>query len=350
MSSTDSFDYVGVIGAGSFGTALSNILAENRKVLLYSRRPEKAKALQESRRFNGHELHERIEITNELERVTQQCTLVFPIVPSEFFPELLGQLGPLLRPDHILIHGTKGLHVDLKEGERFSQLESISRDRIKTMSELIMAETVVKRVGCVAGPNIAAEIAEGQPAATVVASHFEEVIREGKSALRSSFFRVHDNKDLFGIELAGVLKNIMAIAAGITEGLGYGYNTRGLLITRGLAEMVTIGTHLGADPRAFLGLAGIGDLLTTCSSPKSRNFAVGLKLAKGEKLDDILAGMDEVAEGLKTLCLVRALGTYYKIPVPISRVLHRIIFGEMEIERAIRLLMEYPYTEDVEFI
>lgn len=351
MSLNDtSKEYVGVIGAGNFGTALANILAENKRVILYARRKEVVDKLRENSSFKGWKLHEEIEYTNDLEEIANRCNLIFPIIPSGNFRELMQDLAPFLHPYHILIHGTKGLNVKLKEGQKYSELETISRDEIQTMSELIQQESVVRRVGCMAGPNLATEIRKGQPAATVVASHFDEVISEGKSALRSKNFRVHDSHDLFGIELAGVLKNIMAIASGILHGMGYGENTSALLITRGLAEMVTIGKGIGADPRAFLGLAGVGDLVATCSSPLSRNFTVGYRLAKGDNLDDILESMDEIAEGLKTVCIARAIANYYKIPAPISKALYKTLFNELDISRGLRLLMEYPFSEDVEYI
>ena len=349
-SQLSSHKTVGVIGAGSFGMAVANLLAQNKEVLLYARRPEVAKALQQVRAYKERELHHDIQLTIDLEELAQRCELIFPIVPSENFRDMIQKLSPYLRPDHILIHGTKGLDVRLPEGESLRTLESLERSQMKTMSELIVEETVVRRVGCVAGPNLASEIEAGEPAATVVASRFEEVIREGQMALRSSMFRVHGNHDLVGIELAGVLKNVMAIVSGIMEGLGYGYNTRGLLITRGLAELIHIGKGLGADPRAFLGLAGIGDLVATCSSNKSRNFTVGYRLAKGEKLDEIIESMDEVAEGIKTVAIVKALCTRYKLAAPITQALHRTLFEELDIARGVRLLMEFPFREDVEFL
>ncbi|MEZ4775780.1 MAG: NAD(P)H-dependent glycerol-3-phosphate dehydrogenase [Bacteroidia bacterium] len=341
---------VGVIGAGSFGTALANLLSENRRVLLYARRPEVVEILQKDRTYRGRNIQAKVSMTNSLEELARECELIFPVIPSENFREMLTDLSPFLNPSHKLIHGTKGLDVTLPEGERLRSVEKLNRTQVKTMSEVIMEETVVLRIGCAAGPNLASEIEEGQPAATVVASHFDEVIREGQSALRSGRFRVHGNHDLFGIELAGVLKNIMAIASGILHGLKYGDNTRALLITRGLAEMVNIGKALGADPKAFLGLAGIGDLVATSASHRSRNFTVGFRLAKGENLDEILESMEEVAEGLKTVCIVKALAANYKFSAPITQTLYKTLFEDMDLQHGMRLLMEFPFREDVEFI
>ena len=341
---------VGVIGAGSFGTTVANLLAKNRPVLLYDRKEERVERLNATRKFKDWDMADNIEFTHQLERIPAECPTIFPVVPSAFFRDMLVELSPMLTPAHIMIHATKGLHVHLEEGQSLEEARTLRRDQISTMSELIRCETSVVRVGCIAGPNLATEIAQGHPAATVVASHFDEVIREGQSALRSSNFRVHGNHDLFGIEMAGVLKNIMAIAAGTLVGLGLGENTLALLITRGLAEMANIGIKLGADPRAFLGLAGIGDLIATCQSPLSRNFTVGARLAKGEKLPAIVAAMDEVAEGVKTVRIIRALTTQYKISAPITLVLYRILYEDMDVNRGLQLLMEFPFREDVEFI
>ncbi len=348
--SSEGKQIVGVIGAGSFGTALSNIIAENLPVLLYARRETVVEHLSETREYKGVEIHPNIRITNELEELVSTCELIFPVVPSENFRDMMRDIAPFLRPYHKLIHATKGLDVDIPAGETLQSIYSLPRENVRTMSEVITSESVVRRVGCVAGPNLAAEIMEQQPAATVVASRFEEVIREGSAALRIPRFRVHGNHDLFGIELAGVLKNIMAIASGILEGLAYGENTRALLITRGLAEIIRLGTGLGADTKAFLGLAGIGDMVATCYSPLSRNYTLGYRLAKGENLDSIIDSMEEVAEGVKTICVARALAMQYKIPAPITQALYRILFENMDIQRGMTLLMEYPFREDVEFL
>lgn len=341
---------VGVIGAGSFGTVLANLLAENRQVLLYARRPEVAERIMRERAWEGQAIHPQVTVTTDLARVAGECELLFPVVPSEFFREMIRKFAPHLRPWHKVIHGTKGLDVELSEGTSLDTVRRLRRAQVHTMSEVIRQETMVVRIGCIAGPNLAGEIGEGQPAATVVASRFDEVIREVTNALRSSMFRVHGNHNLLGVELAGVLKNIMAIASGILEGLGYGENTRGLLITRGLAEMIHIGTALGAEVQPFLGLAGIGDLVATCHSRRSRNFNVGYRLAQGEPLESIMASMDEVAEGIKTVRIIHALTAEHKITAPIALSLYRTLFEGMDIAKGVRLLMEYPFTEDVEYL
>lgn len=340
----------GVIGAGSFGMAVANLLAANRQVLLYARRPEVVEELGETRHYRGRTLHRAIELTTHPQELAERCELIFPVIPSKNFRAMLRDFAPYLRPYHKLIHATKGLDVDLPEDVAWDQLPPLRREQVRTMSELVLAETAVLRVGAMSGPNLAREIAEAQPAATVIASRFDEVVREGQAALRSPRFRVHDTHDLIGAELAGVLKNIMAIAGGIVGGLEFGDNTRGLLITRGLAEMIHIGKHLGAKVKPFLGLAGIGDLIATCYSPNSRNFTVGYRLAKGESLTDILADMEEVAEGVKTVAIVQALSQTYRFSAPITQTLYKVLFEGRSIERSFTVLMEFPFTEDVTFI
>ncbi len=340
---------VGVIGAGSFGTAIANILAKNTDVILYARNPEIAKQISLSRLLNGVEMNPRISLTNDLKYVVENCDVLFPIVPSENFPALIDELSHFLKPYHILIHGTKGLMV-LKEGWENDEDLKISKEDVYTMSRLIRERTLAVRIGCLAGPNLAKELADNQPAATVVASHFDEVISEGQRLLRNDRFQVYGSKDLLGIELTGVLKNIIAIAAGALSGMGYGDNARSLLISRGMIEMIYLGQMLGANTQAFLGLAGIGDLVATCSSKLSRNFTVGERLGKGEKLSDIVTSMEETAEGINTIKIIIRLMKDYQMRAPITESLDRVIKGEITIEEALRFLMKAPFNIDIDFM
>ena len=218
------------------------------------------------------------------------------------------------------------------------------------MSEVISEESVVVRVGCLAGPNLAKELSQRQPGATVVASHFQEVIQTGKRLLRNDRFQVYENHDLVGVEIAGVLKNIIAIASGALNGLGYGENAKGLLISRGAVEMVYLGRVLGGDTRTFLGVAGIGDLVTTCNSPMSRNFNVGFRLAKGEKLKDILKDMEEVAEGVNAIRIVKKFSDYYKVRPLITDTLYKVLFEGMTVQEALDYLMRYPLNVDINLL
>ncbi|MCL4164250.1 UNVERIFIED_CONTAM: hypothetical protein GTU68_028041 [Idotea baltica] len=217
------------------------------------------------------------------------------------------------------------------------------------MSRLIREKTLAVRVGCLAGPNLAKELADHQPAATVVASHFDEVIREGQRLLRNDLFQVYGSEDLLGIELTGVLKNIIAIASGALSGMGYGENARAMLISRGLIEMIHIGKILGANTQAFLGLAGVGDLVATCSSKLSRNFTVGERLGKGESLAEILATMEETAEGVNTIKIIVRLMKGHQMRSPITESLYRVIHGDITMEEALRLLMKSPFSVDFDF-
>ncbi|MFN8278094.1 MAG: NAD(P)H-dependent glycerol-3-phosphate dehydrogenase [Chitinophagales bacterium] len=339
---------VGVIGAGSFGTAIANLLAENAQVLLYERSESVREAMLRDGVNRNHRLHENIRITGSLEEVATECFLLFPVIPSQFFKSMIIEFSPWLRPDHIMIHATKGLHCEFDIEQATAQ--TLNLKEIKTMSELIREFTGIVRVGCLAGPNLAAELAELQPAATVIGSRFDEVISEAVSVLRSDRFQVYGNKDLLGIELTGVLKNYVALASGALSGAGYGENARALLITRGMAEMIYIGKALGADKRSFLGIAGIGDLIATCSSPKSRNYQVGYRIAKGEKLPEIMASMTEVAEGVRTLKIGKLIVDHVGANAPLLQMLYKVLFEGFEFDKALKLLMRYPVGVDAEYI
>jgi glycerol-3-phosphate dehydrogenase (NAD(P)+) len=249
-----------------------------------------------------------------------------------------------LTPEHILIHGTKGLHIEVD----INSVDKLDKTEVLTMSELILKETSVIRVGCIAGPNLAKELAAKQIGGTVVASRFNEVIIEGKKALNSHVFRVYGSNEVLGVEIASVLKNYIAIAAGMLEGMGYGDNSKALLITRGMAEMVFFGKAFGASEKAFMGLAGIGDLMATCNSKLSRNFRVGYRLAQGEKLNDILTALNEVAEGLKTVKVVKLLAEY-GFNSPLADALYKIIYEDWELEQGIQFLMNLPVSDDTDF-
>ncbi len=341
---------VAVIGAGSFGSSIANILAEKSEVLLYSRDSDTIQKIASTREHRGHVLHKNITPTGDLIYIANSCDVIFPIVPSSAFRSMIQQLSPYLNPYHILIHGTKGLDLQLPENKTLQECTYLSRENIKTMSEVIREETVVVRVGCLAGPNLAGEMADGQPAATVVASRFDEVVQIGQKLLRTDRFQVYGNADLIGIELAGVLKNIIAIASGALSGLGLGDNALGLLVSRGLVEMIYLGKALGGNIEAFIGLAGIGDLVTTCSSTLSRNYTVGYRLAQGEKLPQILESMEEVAEGVNTIQIVKKCLNHYKVRAPITEMLYEVLFEDLTAEKALQYLMKYPYNVDIDFL
>jgi glycerol-3-phosphate dehydrogenase (NAD(P)+) len=341
---------VGVIGAGNFGSVIANLLARNRNVLLFARDEKIVDQILTTKENRGYKMHDRIVPVNDLSLIAERCDIIFPIVPSAHFRSMMKGLSPHLHPYHLLIHGTKGFDVTLPNGQTIDSMEKLDRTMVKTMSEVIAEESVVARIGCLAGPNLAKELAEGHPAATVIASHFDEVINVGKRLLRADHFQVYGNNDLVGVELAGVLKNIIAIAAGALSGMGYGENAKGLLISRGMVEMVYLGRAFGGNTKAFLGIAGIGDLATTCNSSLSRNFHVGYRLAKGETLKDILGSMDEIAEGINTVQIAKKCADYYKVRAPITSTLYQVLFEEMTVKRALEHLMRYPLNVDIDFL
>jgi glycerol-3-phosphate dehydrogenase (NAD(P)+) len=340
---------VGVIGAGNFGSVVANLLARHKKVLLYVRDEQAIKRIVDTRENRGHKMLKQVQPTNDLAHLAHECDIIFPIVPSAHFRDLMRQLSPHLHPYHILIHGTKGLDIVLPANQTIEDISKLNRSHVKTMSEVIKEETVVVRMGCLAGPNLSKELADQQPTATVIASHFNEVIDLGKRMLRNEYFQVYGNRDLVGVELAGVLKNVIAIAAGALSGLGYGENAKGLLISRGMVEMIYLGRALGGNTTAFLGVAGIGDLVTTCSSSLSRNFQVGYQLAKGKTLEEIMA-TDEVAEGVNTVRIVKKCADYYKVRAPITSALYKVLFDDLTVKEALQYLMRYPLNVDIDFL
>lgn len=341
---------IGVIGSGSFGSAMANMISERKEVLLYARNPETVQAIEKKRENKGYKLNPTITATNDLRLLAESCDVIFPIVPSSEFRNMMKQLSPYLHPYHILIHGTKGLDIKIPEGKLIKDYKTLNRDMVKTMSEVIREESVVIRIGCLGGPNLARELEKKQPAATVVASHFDEVIGIGQRLLRSDRFQVYGNKDLIGIELSGVIKNIIAIAAGALSGLGMGENAKGLLISRGMVEMIYLGKALGGNVQAFLGLAGIGDLVATCNSDLSRNYTVGNRLAKGESLQEIISSMNEIAEGVNTVQIMKKCADFYKVRAPITEMLYKVLFKNMTVQQSLQYLMRYPLSVDIDFI
>ncbi len=339
---------VGVIGGGRFGTTIARLLSANSNVLIYVRKENIAREINTQHTHFGYPLSPNILATTEITRIADQCRVIFPVVPSKNFRDMMRQLAPHLHPYHFLIHGTKGL--DIIGGEEDIMKMNISREDVWTMSEVIRQESVVRRIGALGGPNLSKEIMEGQPAATVLASEFDEVFQVGQQLLSSERFFVFGSEDVLGTELAGALKNVIAIGSGIATGKGYGKNVQGLLIARGIREMITLGQAVGATSRSFLGTAGIGDLVATATSADSRNFSLGFRIAQGDTLERVLASSEEVAEGVRTLKIVQQLAKHYHIRIPIMQMIYSIVFEELSIDKAIYFLMKYPYSQDVDFL
>jgi glycerol-3-phosphate dehydrogenase (NAD(P)+) len=342
---------VGVIGAGSFGIAVAKLLEPNTEVIIYTRKEETAAAINEKHfHYNTPLDPAKIRATRDPQEICTLCDLIFPIVPSGSFRPMMQSFSPYLKPYHILIHGTKGFDlVGLRE-EDLKSGTVVSRANLRTMSEVIMEESAVVRVGCLSGPNLANELLAGQPSATLIASRFDEVIDAGQAVLSSNRFHVFGSYEILGAEFAGALKNIIALGSGILGGKGLGRNIQAMLITRGLNEMIAFGTRLGASNRAFLGTAGIGDLIATATSTNSRNYTFGMRLAQGESRDQIINSMTEVAEGVRTLRIAHRISRTYRLHVPITDMLYRVVFQDFNIDKAIIFLMEYPYDIDVDFV
>jgi glycerol-3-phosphate dehydrogenase (NAD(P)+) len=342
---------VGVIGAGSFGIAVTKLLEANTDVLIYSRKQETVDAINSTHfHYNTPLDPQRVRATNDPKTICESCDLIFPIVPSGSFRSMMQTFSPYLKPYHMLIHGTKGLDLVGVTEDKLDTGVIVSRSNIRTMSEVISEESSVVRIGCLSGPNLASEILEGQPSATLIASRFDEVIDAGQAVLNSKRMHVFGSYEILGAEFAGAFKNIIAIGSGILGGKGLGRNIQAMLITRGLTEMIAFGKRLGATNRAFLGTAGIGDLIATATSTNSRNYSFGMRLAKGETREEIMNSLQEVAEGVRTLRIAHRIARTYRLHVPICEMMYQIVFKGVDIDKAIVFLMEYPYDVDVDFV
>ena len=336
---------VGVVGAGSFGLALTKLAAENSEVILYSRRKELVESVNNQSSYKGIDFPNTVRATSEISEIGENCDLIFPVTASKHFKSIIQTLSPFLNPGHMVVHGTKGFDI---KNENFDTTEKLILDDVKTMSQVILEETNVLRVGALTGPNLAKEILEGQPTATVVASEFDEVIERGRKALSGPSFFVYGSHDLRAAELAGALKNIIALGAGMIAAHNLGKNVESLLITLGLREMMMIAGSLGANPKSLIGVAGIGDLVATATSEKSRNYTFGNRLGKGEKFEDIVKSMDEVAEGVRSLKVAHQIIQQYKVQAPITKSIYNMVYNGKDVKTTIALLMKFPFRMDID--
>ncbi len=339
---------VGVIGSGKFGTAIARILGQNAQVRLFSRREALVNEINSTHKHLGFSIPKTIVATSNMAELCKDCSLIFPIVPSKSFRSMMRTMSPHLTPAHVLIHGTKGL--DVQTPDPGAQEHFAPRDYIFAMSEVIQQESTVRRIGCLSGPNLSGEMMEDQPTATLIASPFDEVIELGKRYLTTPTFRIYGSSEIRGAELSGALKNIMAISSGILGGMGLGQNIWAVLVNRGLIEMIHIAQALGVGPKAFLGIAGMGDLVATCSTPKSRNYTVGYRLGKGESFEHIKATSTDLAEGVRTVQIMKEFIDYHNVQAPITTTLYELLYGESTIHDAMSFLMDYPNVADVDFL
>jgi glycerol-3-phosphate dehydrogenase (NAD(P)+) len=330
---------VGVIGAGSFGSALADMIGtKGHPVLHWHRSQESAEKFNRSHQnfkyLPDRTLSANITATHDLETIAHSANLLILSIPSLYFREVSHRLGDWVNGSHVLVSTTKGI-----EAKSF-----------KLMTEILREETCCLKVGALSGPNLAKEIAAKKPSGTVIASRYDEVISKVQSVLSGPYFRVYSNHDVYGVELGGVLKNVYAIATGLITALNMGDNTMGMLITRALAEMSRFAAKMGADPLTFLGLSGVGDLVTTCTSPLSRNFRVGRMLGEGLSLDAAMAQIGEVAEGVNTIRIVKQKAQQLEIRMHILEGLHALLFEGYDLPTVLKQLMNVPQMEDVEYI
>lgn len=321
-----------VLGGGAMATACSVLLAENpgQRVSLWVRTPahaeEMAKTRENARLLPGVKIPDSIEVTSDIDQAVHEADILVAAIPSEFLREALTRIAPHLDCDRPVVSVVKGL-----ENETFMR-----------PSEIIADVLGHRAVVALSGPSHAEEISRRLPASVVAASGDVVLAKQVQKMFNTDRFRVYTNPDIIGVELAAALKNVVAIAAGICDGLGYGDNAKSALMTRGLVEITRFGTDLGAEPVTFAGLAGMGDLITTCISRHSRNRSVGERLGKGEPLEQILGSMEAVAEGVATARSTHELAERNDIEMPITGEVYRVLFEGKSPEEATNSLMLRP--------
>jgi len=328
---------VGVIGSGAWGTTLALLLAnKGAETTLWEHRPERASEMQQRREnvlfLPGIHFPGALHVTSDIKEAVEEKDMLLLVTPSQLMRENVRMFAPYVSRETLLVSGSKGIEIS----------------SLKRMTEVIKEElpAMGKRIAALSGPNMAREVAEGKPTAAVVASEDREVAVQARILLTTSQFRVYTADDVVGVELGGAFKNIIAIGAGINEGMDMGENAKAAFITRGLAELVRLGLAAGANPFTFVGLAGIGDLIVTCASPLSRNQQLGRRLATGEKLEDILASTHTVAEGVYTTRAALKLAERYQVELPITYELSQVLFEGLDPHEAVpELMMRDPKHE-----
>lgn len=350
-------EVVAVLGGGNFGTVIANIIAaRGHQVRLWMRDPEQ---VEDTRRFGenrrylpGHALHRRVEATADLEGALTGAGMVFVAVPSASIREVARDMARRIAPGTLLISTTKGIegpgaHAPKVPGAHAPESQGAA---FQLMSDILESYCPNTRVGVLSGPNLAEEIARGDYTGTVVASSDADLRTRVQETLHSRSFRVYSNPDRYGVELAGALKNIYAIASGMAAALGAGQNTRAMLITRGLAEMSRFAVSQGANPLTFLGLAGVGDLMVTCASPLSRNHQLGYAVGQGATLAQAQEEVGKLAEGVNTIAVVHARARELGVIMPIVQGLHEILFEGRALAEVLVRLMLAEQRDDVAFV
>ena len=322
---------IGVIGAGSWGTTLADLLADKGyQVTLWAFEADLVERMTASRENDlylpGFRLSDNLDFTNEISQAVSGKQLVLFVPPSQVLRGLLKQVLDDFSEDAIIVSASKG----------------IENDTLLPMSEIfaeLLPSSLKNRTAYLSGPSFAKEVVQRMPTAVAVAAGDEQIAATVQQVFSTDVFRVYTNQDAIGVELGGALKNVIALAAGVSDGLGYGYNTRAAIITRGLAEITRIGVAMGAEPMTFAGLAGMGDLVLTCTGELSRNRTVGFELGKGRTLDEILNEMHMVAEGVKTTLSAYQLAGKLGVEAPLIEQMYEILYNNKEARQAVNDLM-----------
>jgi len=321
---------IAVLGAGSFGTCLALLCARNHDVTIWAHDPELAARINREHRnpryLSDLEFPSSVRATSELPEALQGRELVICAIPSQFVRDVMTRANRELGDTSILISTVKGI-----ENGSCMLMDEVFRDVLDPVHH--------PRLTFLSGPSFAREVADGQPTAVTVVCRDENYAVSVQESLSTPEFRCYTGSDVVGVELGGALKNVIAIAVGICDGLGFGLNARAAVMTRGLREITRLGIAMGADPMTFLGLAGTGDLWLTCTGDLSRNRRVGLALARGERIADIVSGMNEVAEGIRTTGSACELGRRHGVELPIAAMVDELIRGKITPEEGARLLM-----------
>jgi len=334
MSSED----IAVIGAGSYGTCLAVLFGNaGHRVSMYCRGAEAAAQMDAAREnatyLPGHKLPDTVRVTSDLADAVRGKRFVLGTTPSHGTRDVLARAAEAMDPDAIVINASKGL-----EDGTLKSIDAVYRD--------VLPPRIAARATYLSGPTFAGELAAGMPAAIVLAGHDPETCAAAQQALSHVHFRIYTTDDVLGVLIGGALKNVIAIAAGVSDGLGYGSNSRVALITRGLAEITRIGVALGAHALTFAGLSGMGDLVLTCSGDASRNRRVGLALGRGKAMPEILGEMKQVAEGVKTAKVARELAAKIGVEAPITEAMYQVMHAGVPVREAINAMINRPIRSE----
>ncbi|MEN6437954.1 MAG: NAD(P)H-dependent glycerol-3-phosphate dehydrogenase [Syntrophobacter sp.] len=332
---------VGVIGAGSWGTTIAHLLAEKGlDVKLWVFEEDLCEIIRKtgenSYYLPGFKLNANVSIHNDLAHIVANSRLLVMVVPSHVYRGVVKQMLPHIREDAVIVSATKG----------------IENDTLLTMSGIwneVLPRDGKVPVLCLSGPSFAKEVMQKVPTAVTLAGEDIGITRVVQRVISTNMFRVYTSLDKIGVELAGASKNVIAVAAGVSDGLAFGYNTRAALITRGLAETSRLGVKMGAHPLTFSGLAGVGDLLLTCTGDLSRNRTVGFQLGQGKKLKEILSGMRMVAEGVITAKSIHALAKRMEVDMPICEQVYRVLYEDKDPLAVVKDLMERDLKHELEY-